>query len=498
MARAFSQYVALRRVILISASVAVFICVISFVYFSIHERRLVIAAAGEEYQRLAQALNLHLNTTFDFSAYLLATLDARIKDFPAGYDTNPAELHRVMKRSLRSAIDVGVLSAAKIFIVDRHGSQLADTAHLYPESINVADRAYFRWHRQSGQPVTRLSAVRQGDESGTSGVLITRRLEFANGSFAGVLGLVIDTGYFEGVYSALSMNPQVVISLVERNGDPLFQFQSYITPSLTTAPVWQRVPAAVKALWSSGGGVWSRFSFPGDQQERLVGYQANRTYGYIAIVSAPMDRVLARWEQSLVGYLFSILLALLMLLLLARLGLKQVGQIERQNYLSLHDPLTGLANRRLFERHLTEEWQRAARNRHCLALLYVDVDYFKPFNDHYGHQLGDECLRQISAALEHQVRRAGELVARIGGEEIVCLLPETDLEQALSRAESIRQAVESMAIAHAAAPRRDVITVSIGVTSRVPEPDLSPSLLVREADQALYRAKAEGRNCVRS
>lgn len=180
--------------------------------------------------------------------------------------------------------------------------------------------------------------------------------------------------------------------------------------------------------------------------------------------------------------------------------LRVKSELERLNIELRHqatrDGLTGIANRRRFEEHLTDEWRRAQRMGTPLTLGMIDVDCFKPFNDWYGHQAGDECLRAISRALEGTVRRAGELLARYGGEEFAVILPNTDQAEALQAAERLRRSVEAMNLPHATSQVRDRVTISVGVATRVPPLGEDSASLLGDADAALYQAKQAGRNRV--
>ena len=165
--------------------------------------------------------------------------------------------------------------------------------------------------------------------------------------------------------------------------------------------------------------------------------------------------------------------------------------------LTVTDALTGLANRRHFDLALVEEWARAQRSGQPLALLMVDVDFFKPYNDHYGHQAGDDCLRRVAHFLRGAARRAGDLVARYGGEEFAVVAADTDLAAALSLAEAMRATVAAAAIPHAVTPvAGGTATVSIGVAVTVPKFGETPERLLLRADAALYLAKSQGRNRV--
>lgn len=169
---------------------------------------------------------------------------------------------------------------------------------------------------------------------------------------------------------------------------------------------------------------------------------------------------------------------------------------RRLGELSLTDSLTGLGNRRRFDEALALEWARARRLKKPLALLMVDVDCFKRYNDHYGHQAGDDCLARVAAVLQSQLRRAGDLATRYGGEEFALIAFDTGREGVQRLAEKLCLAVSGLGIPHERAPQGRV-TVSIGVAAVTPELASAPDELVRRSDMALYRAKAEGRNCVR-
>ena len=164
--------------------------------------------------------------------------------------------------------------------------------------------------------------------------------------------------------------------------------------------------------------------------------------------------------------------------------------------LSSTDGLTGLANRRRFDSYWAEEWQRALRQATPLAVIMLDVDHFKAYNDHYGHQLGDACLRRVGEVLRAAVRRAGELAARYGGEEFVVVLPGTSLAQAQEAAQGILAAIRAEQLPHASSPVANVVTVSLGVAAGTPRPSEDRERLLKEADLALYDAKHKGRNCV--
>ena len=165
-------------------------------------------------------------------------------------------------------------------------------------------------------------------------------------------------------------------------------------------------------------------------------------------------------------------------------------------YLSYYDDLTGLANRGRFEKRLESEWKRSVREQGTLALILVDVDYFKQYNDTYGHLAGDECLRRIAKTLQDCCKRPADLSARYAGEEFIILLPDTNVEGATILAETIREKVEDLNIRHETSAAHTIVTVSLGVAVVQPSLANSQNELIAHADEALYFAKQHGRNLV--
>ncbi len=179
---------------------------------------------------------------------------------------------------------------------------------------------------------------------------------------------------------------------------------------------------------------------------------------------------------------------------------ERTADLSEANYklqlLSEVDGLTGISNRRKFDMDMDREWRRAVREKLPLALLMLDIDHFKEFNDLYGHQAGDHCLQQVAAILTAAMQRAGDMVARYGGEEFVAILPGLSAQAAGEVAEKIRLAIENMHIPHQGNLPLGVVTISIGVVSMIPDTEMVASALLHQADANLYRAKREGRNRV--
>jgi len=164
--------------------------------------------------------------------------------------------------------------------------------------------------------------------------------------------------------------------------------------------------------------------------------------------------------------------------------------------ISSKDGLTGMNNRRRFDEYLENEWNRSARTKTPLSLIMCDIDFYKAYNDTYGHLAGDDSLKRVASTLEHYTRRAGDMAARYGGEEFIILLPDTDADKALHIAEQIRAGVEDLRVLHKSSQINNYLTISMGVATVIPSREQKSSTLINLADEALYRAKNNGRNRV--
>lgn len=179
-------------------------------------------------------------------------------------------------------------------------------------------------------------------------------------------------------------------------------------------------------------------------------------------------------------------------------NLRLVDDLARKNHelerLALLDGLTGVANRRYFDRMIQQEWSRALREQTQISIIMIDVDYFKKYNDAYGHQQGDFCLQQVAIALSAGLKRPSDFVARYGGEEFVAVLPDTGLQVAESLSEAMRENVLKLALDHKSSKVCPHVTVSLGVACAIPGRESVHAELIKKADEALYAAKQDGRN----
>ncbi|MDJ0511354.1 MAG: diguanylate cyclase [Crocosphaera sp.] len=170
---------------------------------------------------------------------------------------------------------------------------------------------------------------------------------------------------------------------------------------------------------------------------------------------------------------------------------KRELELNRQATL---DELTGVYNRYTFDKSIAEEWKRGQRERQTLSIILFDVDYFKLYNDCYGHQAGDDCLKQIAQTVKKIMNRSVDFVARYGGEEFIAILPNTDQQGAINVVENIQHAIHTLAIPHKESKVSEIVSISIGIASMIPISASSPAELISLADKALYTAKTQGRN----
>ena len=203
--------------------------------------------------------------------------------------------------------------------------------------------------------------------------------------------------------------------------------------------------------------------------------QATALHSYVLLVGGAIACVIAVWHLERVS----------------RKSFLEGGLIRE---LAQRDALTGTRNRRVFDEHLEHTWQQAVAQRHSMAIVLIDIDHFKAYNDYYGHQAGDQTLRRVAQAVQKIIRRPSDILTRYGGEEFAAILYEVDTAQACDIAERIRAAVSDLSIEHRSSRTASRVTISIGVAAVEPTPERSPSGAVQLADQALYEAKVQGRN----
>ncbi|MBF2097719.1 MAG: diguanylate cyclase [Gloeomargaritaceae cyanobacterium C42_A2020_066] len=307
---------------------------------------------------------------------------------------------------------------------------------------------------------------------------------------------------------ALLEAEQVAVCELE-GGTPQFIVESSLQGWPTLGDVAGPYPWRELATLQPAPGDWTWICPDSQQTSDWYGLflAQHQIHAGVAVPIIPNDRVWGllcvhqysaprTWSAADVGILQQVTLQLAG-------GLQQAqiyAQLETANAELLRlvavDGLTQVANRRRFDEYLHQEWRRAGRTEEALSLILADIDWFKHYNDTYGHIAGDDCLRRVAQAIQRAVKRPADLVARYGGEEFAVILPQTGLVGAMTVAEQIRQAIAALELPHAGAPQTTIVSLSLGVASLHPAPGVQMADLVKRADQALYQAKQEGRNRV--
>jgi len=393
-----------------------------------------------------------------------------------------------LSKPLRQLVLFDHAATAKHFgaiqVFDAKGKLIADASTLDPLQEDRSGEEYFQAHRD--QPDAGLFISRPMLHRGAYAIVLSRRITGEDGSFAGVVAGSIRFSYFHDLFGRLRLDPDDVITVLRRDGTVIMRTPFDID---MIGKYLGNMPGVKRAL-SEPSGWYTGLKTPQHAQRLYVWRDGTRPL--VVIIGKPWDNIYRLWriEATRIGAIMGAL-AIFVLgvsLFLAREISRRAEAEEKLEELATTDALTGLRNRRKFDAAIETEWRRATRQKRPLALLMIDADHFKTFNDTYGHQAGDEVLIGIAICISDSVHRAGDCVARYGGEEFAVLLPDSSPEQAYAVAETIRLKVEQWCGETA------ITTVSIGLASMIPDTSTEWPTMVRAADEALYAAKATGRN----
>ena len=368
-----------------------------------------------------------------------------------------------------------------IQVFDAEGKLTIDASTLDPISDNRSDEEFFSVHRD--QADAGLFISRPMLHRGAYAIVLSRRITGADGSFLGVVAGSIRFSYFHDLFGRLNLGPEDTITVLRHDATVIMRTPfdlDVIGRSLA------HVPGVIRALSEPSG------SYSGlgalDGVPRLLVWR-DGTKPLVVLVGKPWTSILSLWrtEATRIAAIMSalILFVLGVTLFLAREIGRRAQAEDKLEELATTDALTGLRNRRKFDAAIDGEWRRATRQKTPLALLMIDADHFKAYNDSFGHQAGDQMLVGIAICISDSVRRAGDCAARYGGEEFAVLLPGLSPMDALAVAETIRLKVQQWS---------DSTTVSIGIASLTPSASMEWPVLLEAADKALYAAKANGRN----
>ncbi|MBB4225753.1 GGDEF domain-containing protein [Variovorax guangxiensis] len=466
----------------------------------LHLRQMSVATSN-----LARAMAQQADDQIKLADTVLVGLVERIES----EGTGPAEVARLREFLALRVAQLPQLDGLHIY--DEDGNWVANSRQIWPQNLNNAEREYFQFHRASASRGPHVGVPVTSRTNGRALVPISRRINHADGSFAGVALATIRIDFFVNFYASLDIGQAGALGLIREDGTMITR-RPY---SPSTAGRDMRGSDLFQAYRSQGPVGTAYIRSAQDGVLRLNSFRRLPNYPLFVAASLSKEEILADWWRETLWHSGG---GVLLVLVVAAVGWRLVKQFELQvqteaelrrardaletlngtlKTLAMEDGLTGLANRRKFDVTLNTEIGRAVRDASTLALIMIDVDCFKQYNDIYGHAAGDECLQKIGrtvAALA--ARRPGDLAARYGGEELAVLLPNTDVQDALLLAERIRNAVRDLKIAHAGV-ENGFVTLSAGVEALRPSAlDGQSKELIEAADKALYQAKTQGRDRV--
>ncbi len=382
-----------------------------------------------------------------------------------------------------------------IHALDAQGNIVVDGGRDVPHAVNFADHTFFTVQRDNPNAGLYVSAPYHSRmRDGAPSLALSRRITRPDGSFGGVAVMAIKLEYFRDLFARLSLGKQGAISLIETNG--LMVMRQPYDPKIVGRDI-SRASTFRHFMSASEGSFFDTASIDGVR--RLYVFRHLDNLPLIIMVAEAESDIYAAWYDRAIPIGSAMaLLALgfvgLSLLLDVQLRKRHRAETELQA-LARTDGLTGLGNRRMLDDTLEREWRRAARSRHALSLLFVDIDHFKAYNDTQGHQAGDDALAAVGRCIAGCLRRPADYAARYGGEEFVVIVPDQTPDGAAAIAETIRASIYGLGIRHATSDYGRM-TVSIGVTTCYPEWENGVQAALKLADDALYRAKAGGRNKV--
>ena len=453
---------------------------------------------------LAKSVAEKTEGTFEQAAIVLSGLVERLEtDGPT--QGNLERIERLLRSEKRT-----IPHLQRLTVLDAGGHVIATDASDLDRRPTRADRDYFTYHRSHDDRAPHLGPPVQARSNDEWVVTVSRRFNDRQGQFAGVAIASVSLGFFSTYFDQFDIGSRGTITLVSRDGR-IVNRRPY-KEEIIGSDVSQSPLIRDHLAYDDEGAVWLTSRLDG--VDRLTAFHKAGSFPVYAVVALAKDEILAPWiEDSLVHGGAT----LAFLLVIGTVGVWLVRQsvtrhrdqhLLRQSRAALvdanarlaglasEDALTGIANRREFDRALAEEHARAVRRGASLALLMIDVDQFKDYNDRYGHVEGDACLRKVAELVRAGAKRPGDLAARYGGEEFVVLLPATDAAGAKSVADQLLIAIHRAALPHARGAGR-FVTASIGVAAIQPgERGITARSLVERADRALYAAKDAGRDRV--
>ncbi len=484
--------------------VAVLVSVLSATVWQVWEtRKRTLSEIDTNNLNLAQALNIYAEGIFAQSAMLLLGVVERLETEGRGPD-NLRRMQLLVGRQEQLLDQLNGLS-----VLDAQGDWVMQSRVGLLTGTDSLERAYFAHHRSNPSRDIFIGSPIRSPATGEWVITVSRRLEDGDGKFTGVVVVTLGIENFLRPFGAIDIGSSGAISLTTTGGQLLVR---YPYREQDQGRDLSKSPNFLRHFIDTGTSGTASFRSELDGTQRLYAFRKSDRYPVVTTVALGRDEALLAWRHQA---LLTLTVVGALLAAVAAVGRRLIINIQRRvsaeaslmstreallkanrrlEVLATRDELTGLANRRSFDEALTVEARRAAREGTALSLLLFDLDYFKRFNDTYGHVAGDRCLKAVSEALQHRVRRPGDLVARYGGEELAIILPNTDLQGARNVADLLVERIHALNIPHRASPHGRV-TSSVGAATLQGAQAQGWELqLIEAADRALYRAKESGRN----
>lgn len=488
-------------IIFLLAIVSVVILINGWLIWNSWQR--TIASAQDDAHNLSQSLSRQAEDTF--LQVDLTLQDASDRISLIGLDSAQHDYLRQLLTSRTNALPQ--LNGMAIY--DASGNWLVTSRGNVPKSTNNSDREYFRYHQTHNDTAVHIGKVIRSRATGDLVIPVSRRLNNVDGSFRGILLATVNLGFFKTVYGYYNLGHHNVLALMLNDGTVLYvrpDDENAINRNISSSPLFTHLLKTA----ASGTAVYKSAL---DGKERVFGYSSLARYPLVAAAGYDKREIMRGWFSTLSVYIALCTILLLVIFLLGMLVLRHISVNLRNQHeltevrdrltamnrtlqtLALVDGLTGLANRRQFDLYLQHSVDRSHKLQTPLALLMIDVDSFKAFNDTYGHPAGDDCLKRIAAALLQLAQGENNLVARYGGEEFAIVLPGSDVAAARHLAQQAVAAITTLAIPHRHSSCQNVVSISVGLHVMTPPGcTLSAQALLAQADSALYAAKAAGKN----
>jgi diguanylate cyclase (GGDEF)-like protein len=432
----------------------------------------------------ARSLAEQADLTVKTADSIVASLVERVEAEGTGPEARTRFYH------LMTSLAAALPAIHEIGIMNERGDAIVKSLVQNPTGINYKERKYFQRHAANPDRGPIVGSPIKSKIDGRSAITVSRRINYPDGSFAGVVVASVSMKFFQQLFDQMQAKSGGVIALLADDGTVLARspgISSETPVSIADSELLQKMRNRPLTGTVSYQGVF-------DGVRRYGSYQRLQGFPLVTLVSQSLWDIERTFRAQL---LWNAITSVCITVVLVIMGARTLKANRLLNTRAMQDGLTGLANRRTFDEAIEREFRGAEWSRVPISVIMIDIDHFKDYNDLYGHPAGDECLRAVAQTIQGCVRRASDLVARYGGEEVAVILPGLDRQRALALSEGMRVAIHKLALPHARNVH-GVVTFSAGIATYVPGSSVGGwQTLIERADAALYAAKASGRDALR-